>query len=166
MRTLRNSLWPRSGRRANLRRWLIASGVTLICFSALFFKASTHAQSHTSKRARQTSADREKKGRTAKLERRRENEPIQEDVERRENWFWSQRMYPFDDLPDDARRKAADHAVYAAIVKLANLAKSPGKLTAESAKQLEHEANEGVKKALEGEQATQFEKTFAGLSQP
>ena len=108
MRTLRNSLWPRSGRRANLRRWLIASGVTLICFSALFFKASTHAQSHTSKRARQTSADREKKGRTAKLERRRENEPIQEDVERRENWFWSQRMYPFDDLPDDARRKAWD----------------------------------------------------------
>ena len=108
MRTLRNSLWPRSGRRANLRRWLIASGVTVICFSALFFKASTHAQSHTSKRARQTSADREKKGRTAKLERRRENEPIQEDVERRENWFWSQRMYPFDDLPDDARRKAWD----------------------------------------------------------
>ena len=108
MRTLRNSLWPRSGRRANLRRWLIASGVTLICFSALFFRASTHAQSRTSKRARQTSTEREKKGRTATLLRRHENEPLQEDVEGRENWFWFQRMYPFNDLPDDARRKAWD----------------------------------------------------------
>jgi len=42
----------------------------------------------------------------ARRERPRENEAIAEDVEGRENWFWRQRMYPFNELPVNARENA------------------------------------------------------------
>src|SRR5207253_9355280 len=48
----------------------------------------------------------QKKSSAATLARKHENEPMQEDVEGRENWFWAQRMYPFNSLPNDAREKA------------------------------------------------------------
>ena len=86
--------------------WLTLGLVALLCLGALVFKPSALAQSRTSKSAGQKLAPGKKTRAATPV--RRENESIQEDVAGRENWFWFQRTFPFNDLPDDARRRAWD----------------------------------------------------------
>jgi hypothetical protein len=84
-------------------RRITAVSITLLLFVALFIIASAQTKSHRTVQTR-TSARQPKKSSAAV--RKHENEPAQEDVEGRENWFWAQRMYPFNSLPDAAREKA------------------------------------------------------------
>jgi hypothetical protein len=87
-------------RRAFIVLLLLAFTVTLV----LIASAQTKRQGKRVTRRPTSQGQNKKPG--VRPERPRENEPVEEDVEGRENWFWHQRMYPFDELPENGREKA------------------------------------------------------------
>src|SRR5215467_324793 len=86
------------------RRLLILSITIGLCSSPLLIAA---AKTKRRRKSSREPAAVEHKNRKAKASARQpENEATQEDVDARDNWFWRQRMYPFDVLPDQARERA------------------------------------------------------------
>jgi hypothetical protein len=51
-------------------------------------------------------ANKKRKNFSAKFQQPKTEEEFEGDAERREDWFLSQRMYPYTELPEDARRRA------------------------------------------------------------
>ena len=115
---------PLTSRRArNTTRYclLFALLATLACFSTLVFSGSAQVSLRKSKvspaaRASTTRAKKPATKKTAKKDRdadagNKETEFAAgeaDDPEGRSNWFWFQRMYPFDEIPESARRRAWD----------------------------------------------------------
>ncbi len=101
--------------RITRRRSLFALFATLACSSLLLFNGPWAAQSQTRKAPRAVS-HRAKKIATrkpAKTDRDRRAEPregVADDPEGRLNWFWFQRTYPFNEIPERARGRAWDSA--------------------------------------------------------
>jgi photosystem II stability/assembly factor-like uncharacterized protein len=87
-------------RRAFIVLLLLAFSVTLVLI------ASAQTKRQRKGVARRPTSERQNKKPGVRAERPGENEPVEEDVEGRENWFWHQRMYPFDELPENGREKA------------------------------------------------------------
>jgi hypothetical protein len=74
-------------------------------FAGAVFVASAQKKRQR-KQSQRPATEKLNKKPAARREQPRENEAIEEDVEGRENWFWRQRMYPFDELPVNAREQA------------------------------------------------------------
>src|ERR1044072_1202060 len=94
--------------RAYYRRSLIVA-IALVLFGSPVFIASAQKKRPRKTNKRPSIPTQNKKvvdRRERERERPGENEAIAEDVEGRENWFWRQRMYPFDELPPNARDNA------------------------------------------------------------
>lgn len=107
MNTKKSPLLSKKSVESRMSGRVVAAGLVLFCLGALLLTAVTYAQSRKSKRIQNASTTREKKAPTAQQRApRRENEPVQEDIKGRDNWFWSQRAFPFNDIPADARRDA------------------------------------------------------------
>src|SRR4051812_31711575 len=84
-------------RRAFVLLLMLAFGVSLILI------ASAQTKRQGKRVTRRPTSERPNKKPGVRHEGPRENEPVEEDVEGRENWFWHQRMYPFDELPENGR---------------------------------------------------------------
>ncbi|HYW69854.1 MAG TPA: hypothetical protein VE961_02395, partial [Pyrinomonadaceae bacterium] len=99
---------PFASQSARLLRFArpLALVVILALFITVLFTASAQKKRHSKQQTSRPAAERLNKKPGLRREERRENEPVTEDVEGRENWFWHQRMYPFDELPENAREKA------------------------------------------------------------
>jgi len=80
--------------------------VLILSLAASIFAFGALAQSRKPNGPQKTKAARAKKPQIPSTASRHDNEPIQEDVEGRENWFWRQRAYPFNDVPAHARENA------------------------------------------------------------
>lgn len=105
MKTIRSPFTSRAvGVRGYYRRSLVVL-IALALLGGIVFIASAQKK-RQGKPTRQTSTQTQNKKIAERREREREKPGIAEDVEGRENWFWQQRMYPFDELPVEAREKA------------------------------------------------------------
>ncbi len=80
--------------------------VLLSCLAAAILAFGALAQSRKPSGTQKTKATQAKKPQIPSTASRRDKEPIQEDVEGRENWFWRQRAYPFNNIPINAREDA------------------------------------------------------------
>src|SRR5215831_3632771 len=78
----------------------------LALFLSLLVIAAAQSKRPSKRQTRRSSVARLKQKPAARRERERENEGVDEDVEGRENWFWHHRMYPVDELPENARENA------------------------------------------------------------
>jgi hypothetical protein len=84
---------------------LVVVVIVLALFGSVVFIAAAQKKRQRTQ-TRRPSKQTQNKNIAQRRERERENEPVEEDVEGRENWFWHQRMYPFNELPEDGREKA------------------------------------------------------------
>lgn len=100
----KSSPFSSRGTRVYYRRSLIFLAA-LALFAGAVFVASAQKKRQR-KQSPRPSIEKLNKKPAARRERPRENEAIAEDVEGRENWFWRQRMYPFNELPVNARENA------------------------------------------------------------
>jgi Calx-beta domain len=102
------NLSPSASRSGQVYRRLTVFFLALFCLAALILGATAFAQSRKN-RSRQVLSAKEKKDKKPKAvadKKLHNNEPVQEDIEGRDNWFLAQRMYPFNELPENARRNA------------------------------------------------------------
>ncbi len=104
---------PFSSRRTGAYYWrplIVVIALALFVSAVFVSSAQKKQQNKKASRPSQTQnkkiAERRERERESARERAREKEGIEEDVEGRENWFWRQRMYPFDELPENGREKA------------------------------------------------------------
>jgi hypothetical protein len=99
---------PFNSRAARVRGYYRRSLVVVIASAILltFVFIVSAQKKRQSKQSQRPVAEKLNKKPAVRREQPRENESIEEDEEGRENWFWQQRMYPFTDLPENAREKA------------------------------------------------------------
>ena len=97
---------PARGGWVNVYRPVGVACLVLLFLGTLVFGSAVLAQSRKSGNSRRVKPARTRKSAAVTPSGRNDNEPIQEDVEGRDNWFWSQRTYPFNDIPLNARRDA------------------------------------------------------------
>ena len=112
-------LTSRSARNTTRYCFLFTLLAALACFSTLVFSGSAHVWSRKSKasRAGHASTTTPRKAATKRITKKDRDAGNKEtefaageadDPDGRWNWFWFQRMYPFDEIPEGARRRAWD----------------------------------------------------------
>lgn len=92
--------------RVNVCRPVGVACLVVLFLGTLVFGSAVLPQSRKIRGSRQVKPARTRKSPAVTPPARHDNEPIQEDVEGRDNWFWSQRAYPFNEIPLNARRDA------------------------------------------------------------